>query len=67
VLGQHRRAVIGGQQYRCRTRLARAPAVLAGTVDIEIVMGVLDHRRTHAARSQLRSTRSISVVLPLPL
>jgi len=46
--------VVGRQQHRRRTGLARAPAVLAGAVDVEVVVGMLDDRHREAARGQLR-------------
>src|SRR5574340_374584 len=54
MLDQQRGAMVGGQQHGCGAGLARAPAVLAGAVDVEVVVGVFDHRDLHATRGELR-------------
>src|SRR3546814_13820501 len=54
MLAHQRPAIAGGDHHLGRTGLAVPEAVLAGPVDIEIVMGVLDGRDGDAAGGQCR-------------
>ena len=51
-LAHQRQALVADQQHFRGTRLAVAPAVLAGDVDVHIMVGVLDGGHTLAARAQ---------------
>ena len=68
MLVHERPALPGRDHHLAGAGLAMAAAVLAGLVDVEVVMRVLDGRDGDAARRPASgSSRVRSVVLPLPL
>jgi hypothetical protein len=65
-LAHQRQPAVGGDHHLEGPSLAMAPGVLARMVDVEIVVGVLDHRDAQPAQPQRRDQLFDQVVLPAP-